>query len=103
MIKVELNPGICGFKTEIKVTLQEDFKVKVVLDSKCPHLKKVDLENKEIDVKKELSKKLHNTLIYDKLSRHIPHLSCPIYPAVFKGIEVETGLALPGEVNIKFN
>ncbi|MFW6026995.1 MAG: DUF6951 family protein [Candidatus Woesearchaeota archaeon] len=38
MTKVKLDSGICGFKTEIKVTLQKDFKVKVVLNSECPHI-----------------------------------------------------------------
>jgi len=48
-----------------------------------------------VDAFQELFKKPHETNVYQVLSRHLPHVTCPLYSGFRKAIEVTAGLALP--------
>ncbi|MFW6282286.1 MAG: DUF6951 family protein [bacterium] len=102
MTKIELDPGICGFITVIEVTSKDKNNVEVNVNSECHYIENAGFKNIKINIKKEFSKKLHNTKIYKKSSNYIPHLSCPIYVGIFKAIEAETRMLLPEDVSIKF-
>jgi hypothetical protein len=100
MTKVEVDSGICGFKVNIEANSLEPMLLRIKLDSECPNIKNINIDN--VDISKEFSKKLHNTRIYEKISKVIPHISCPVYSGIFKALEVEAGMALPKDVNIIF-
>ena len=55
-----------------------------------------------VDAYTELFRKLHETTVYAVLSKHLPHVTCPLYSGFLKAIEAAAGLALPRDVSMKF-
>lgn len=107
MTKVEINAGICGFKTVVTVEDKDDYMAVFQLDSQCPNWKKVNnsLGGQEISVMGELFKggdgKVHSKVIDTALAT-IPHVSCPVISGILKALEVGVGLALPKDADISF-
>jgi hypothetical protein len=101
MAKVNVDAGICGFSTTITATSEEMGKVELEFESECPNIQKVSKDSFSINVFNVLSQKPHETEIYKALSEHLPHTTCPLYSAFFKAAEVEAGMALPKDVQIK--
>lgn len=102
LTEVEVEPGNCGFNTSIKTKNIGDREIKIKIDSECPHLQKAETEDWKLSYIEEFSKEFHDTEIYRKFYDYIPHISCPIYTAILKAAEVESGMALPQNVEIKF-
>jgi hypothetical protein len=46
--------------------------LRIKLDSECPNIKNINIDN--VDISKEFSKKLHNTRIYEKISKDDRHV-----------------------------
>ena len=72
-------------------------------ESQCPHVLKAREELQSVDAYAELFKKPAETRVYEALSKHLPHVTCPLYSGFLKAIEVAAGLALPKEVTIKIS
>ncbi len=107
MTKVEINAGICGFKTIVTVEDKDDYMACFQLTTQCPNWKKVNdlLGGQEISVMGELFKgsdgQVHSKIIDMALST-IPHVSCPVISGILKALEVGVGLALPRDAQICF-
>ena len=107
MTKVEINAGICGFKTIVTVEDKEDYMAVFQLDTQCPNWKKVNdkLGGEKISVMGELfkgkDKQLHSRVLDTALAT-IPHVSCPVISGILKALEVGVGLALPQNAHICF-
>lgn len=102
MTKVKVKSGICGFETKIKAELLKSELVEIDVYSDCPSVNEISDSIPLIDPFIEIFKKLDETKIYQTLSKKLPHVSCPVYSAVLKAIEVEADLALPKDALIKF-
>ena len=99
MVRVEA--GICGFVTTINTSLEDGQQVRIAYDSDCPNVLKAKEElQTTVDAYQELFKKPHEARIYQILSHHLPHGTCPLYSAFMKAIELEAGLALPRDVHM---
>jgi len=68
----------------------------------CPHAAKARDDLQSIDAYAELFKKPHETSVYAALSKHLPHVTCPLYSGFLKAIEAAAGLALSKDVSMKF-
>lgn len=101
MATVSVESGICGFTTNIRTESADMQNVKIEWDSDCPHIQKAGQSLVDVDAYQELFKKPADTSVYAALAPHLPHVTCPVYSAFLKAIEVAAGLALPKDVAIK--
>ena len=95
-----VDAGICGFITRIKTASADMQMIQITYESDCPHLNKTKDEISSVDAFQELFKKPHETSVYQILSKHLPHVTCPLYSGFLKAIEVAAGMALPKDVTI---
>ena len=103
MAQVTVDAGICGFITRIRTTSADMQTVQFSYESDCPHVNKAKPELLSVDAYQELFKKPHETNVYQVLSRHLPHVTCPLYAGFLKAIEVAAGLALPRNATISID
>lgn len=101
MAKVTVDAGICGFTTEIHTESEDGQNVSIEFESQCPHVIKARDELTSVDAYAELFQKPDKTTVYAALSKHLPHVTCPLYSGFLKAIEVAGGLALPKDATIK--
>ena len=102
MSKVVVNPGICGFITEIQVASENSRNCSVTLITQCPNLKSMDEELQNVDAFKECFAKVGDSQIFEVARKHCKHAACPVPTGIIKGIEVACGLALAKNVEIRF-
>jgi hypothetical protein len=95
MAQVTVDAGICGFTTQIRTASADMQTVQITYHSDCPHVIKAKTELTSVDAFQELFKKPHETNVYQVLSKHLPHVTCPLYSGFLKAIEVAAGMALP--------
>lgn len=101
MAKAKVFAGVCGFKASIVVEKLDDRRLEVRISSPCEMVKELGNRLDEIGWKKEFSSEMCNTMVYIQASKCIKHIACPVPAAILKAIEVEAGLALPKDVEIK--
>jgi hypothetical protein len=102
LAELTVDAGICGFTTVIRAVSDDMQTVAIGYETGCPHAAKAREELKSIDAYAELFKKLHETSVYAALSKHLPHVTCPLYSGFLKAIEAAAGLALLKDVSMKF-
>jgi hypothetical protein len=103
MVKVDVDPGICGLPTTIEVAQIAPMTVKIILQSKCEHIDNMSKELGEIDAYHECFKMGENSRILEISARHCQHFSCPVPMAIIKGIEVALGISKPKDVTVKIS
>jgi len=101
MTKVIVHPGICGFDAFLEAKASESV-VKLEIKSECEDVKDLARVLSEISIQDLMNTKGFPNKIYDDAARCTRHLSCPIPCAIMKAIEVELGMALKKNVEIKF-
>lgn len=89
--------------TTIRTTSVDGQGVSITYDTTCPHAAKAREELTSVDAWTELFMKPHETSVYAGLSKHLPHVACPLYAGFLKAIEAAAGLALPEDVSMKFS
>ena len=105
MTKVEVYAGICGHSAVIEVSQVDDAHVQVVIHSECEQITAMnpDLANLHWKGKGHaVFRRMADSAVYQSATKHIRHTACPLPAAILKAIEVETGVALPKDVTIKF-
>ena len=100
MIKVTVNPGICGLSTEIILESQDMQNVVLSIQTDCPNLKPFEDELKEADGFSECFGKMCDTKVYTLANLYCKHVACPVPCSIIKGIEAVCGFALPKDVHI---
>lgn len=102
MIKLKVNPGICGLITEIEVEALDGMNAEFKVESQCENIRNlVDAVN-SVNGYDEVFKKYGTGLIAKAAAVHCPHAACPVPTAMLKGVEVVCGLALAKDSEIKF-
>jgi hypothetical protein len=101
MTKVTVNPGVCGFITNIEINKAEKRKVSVKIDSGCEHIAELGKSLKEVDMR-ELMKPRAECAVHQQASVNQLHSACPVPEGIIKAIEAELGLALPRDASIHF-
>lgn len=100
MTKVIVNPGICGFRTEIQVESQDSVNCSIKLNTQCPNISSMDQELQNVNGYQECFSKVGNSHVFEVARRYCKHAACPVPTGIVKGIEVACKLALPKNVEI---
>jgi len=101
MTKVIVHPGICGFDALLEAKASEST-VKLKIESECEDVKNLSRILTEVSKQDWMNTRGFVNEIYEFLARNTRHFSCPIPCAIMKAIEVELGMALKKDVEIKF-
>ena len=102
MSQLTINAGVCGFTTVVRTSSEDQQTVTISYETTCPHAAKAREELVSVDAYQELFRKPHETAVYAALSKHLPHVTCPLYSGFLKAIEAAAGLALPRDVTMTF-
>ena len=100
MAAVEILPGICGLKTKLRITADEEQTVQVEIESECPYITAMQEDLKDLDGYSECFARYSSSTVYSVAEMNIKHLACPVPTAIIKGMEVACGLALPRNVTL---
>jgi len=100
MVKVTVEPGVCGHQTRIKVLAKDHLNVKVELESECEHIDNMGRELNDVDAYRECFTSRDNSLIHQIASKHCQHSGCPVPMAIIKGIEVAVGKEKAEDVHV---
>lgn len=96
------NPGICGFACTVKARKLSKRVVSVdIIGSECQQVKRLAASLTEMTLK-ELFLPLTRNPVYIAAEKSGCHPSCVIPSAVLKAVEVAMDMALPKDVQIKF-
>jgi hypothetical protein len=104
MAKVTVLAGVCGMRTEIMTTAEQQYgPVSVRIESDCPHIRKIAeaLAAGEVDPLKEITYRGEGPLTLRLARQYSPHPACPVPSGIIKAIEVAAGLALPKDASIR--
>ncbi len=101
MVKVKVNPGACGFITNLTIAADAKQQVKVDIDSSCPQVMAMKAELQELNGYKECFAKPSTSKVFQTAEKHLRHLACPVPTAIIKGMEVACGLNIAKEVDIR--
>jgi hypothetical protein len=102
MAKIIVNPGICGLITEIEVEAADGMNAEFKIETQCEHIKKLAEAVPSVNGYEEVFKKYGQGAIAKASAVHCSHAACPVPTAMLKGVEVVCSLALPKDVEIKF-
>ncbi len=100
MTKIVVDPGICGFKTVITVESSDKQNAAVTAESQCPAVMHLVGSLNKLDSYNEIFNKFGESAVFKSAKAHCKHAACPVPTAILKGLEVECGLALPGDVSM---
>ncbi len=100
MAKCIIEAGICGMRTEV-TTRDEAGKIKLEIDTNCPHYQDLAEEIGEVDGMMAAFDKVGTGPIYGGCRQSCPHGACPVPMGIIKVVEVASGMALPADVHVK--
>lgn len=101
MSQATIYPGICGFITTVEVHKIDKRRCSVKVQSECPHIQKLAVALTEVEPFKEISFRGDGPSVLRLGAEYCTHPACPVPVGILKAIEVEAGLALPRNVEIK--
>ena len=96
MCKIEVEPGPCGFTTQITATLLDDGTVALEFESDCELVQQFAEQHPIVDPLKALS---NGDAFADC---RVCHRTCLVPLATLKIVEATAGLALPRDAVIRF-
>ena len=97
MTRVEVNPGVCGFKATVFARADDKGKIHIDIDSECTYVQEFADQMGELDPFKEWNS-FFESAVYKSANTCINHTDCVIPTAILKAVNVEAGLALPADV-----
>jgi len=100
--KVTVQAGACGFTVNITAEKEKGKKVKVILDTECEMVRKMQEDIAEVDMLAIFTNHMINP-VYKSASQHVRHVACPVISGILKAIEAEAGLSVPRDVSIVFS
>jgi hypothetical protein len=103
MIVVDVDPGICGLRSRVKVFSDDMQHAAIEIESDCPDIRDLAAEIKQVDGYSEVFGKVGQSSIYELARKHCKHAACPVPMAIVKGVEAAIGAALPGDVSVKIS
>lgn len=104
MTHVVVNPGVCGFLTDIRVEKLGAKEVKIDMDTDCKMIARLVEELGEtVDPFDLLGLSRNGDPLLEKgrAGTRI-HAACPVIAGIAKAVEASCGLALPRDASIEF-
>lgn len=104
MTKVEINPGVCGFKTIVKAESPDGETVTVTAASGCKAVQEMmKAVGESFDPYELCLTQPGSGVLYEYARGHFPgHCACPVIAGIVKAAEAECHLALPRDAGIRF-
>ncbi|WP_319478327.1 DUF6951 family protein [Marispirochaeta aestuarii] len=102
MIRLELDPGICGLKTRIEASSEDGRLVRLGIESQCPSIQALEESLEEVDAYQVCFADFRDSPVYKAAGEHFKHAACPVPSAIIKAVEAAAGLALPKDVRFTF-
>jgi hypothetical protein len=100
MAKARIEAGICGHYAEIEAQADENYQVRLSIESSCQHIQKLAANLSEVNALNEISFRRGAPEILEKGAEFCTHASCPVPVGIIKTVEVAAGLALPQTATI---
>ena len=100
-VRVNVNPGICGFKCVISAHKQKSA-VSFEIRSECEQIKTLASYLGEMQMKDFFLPAVRSP-VFTGAEKAKCHLACPIPWALVKAAEVALGLALPRDASLVFD
>ena len=100
MAKARIEAGICGHTAEVEAEADQNYQVKVKIESSCKHIQKLAENLNEVNALNEISSRRDTPEILAKGLEYCTHASCPVPVGIIKTVEVAAGLALPQTATI---
>ena len=100
MVKVEIDPGVCGHKTTVRAVGGEAYSVQIEVDSTCSHVQKIAAGLGEVNALQQIGLRDGLPSVLLTAYERCAHAACPVPSALVKAIEVAAGLALPKDVSM---
>jgi hypothetical protein len=94
--------GECGQETTIAAHKIDMTHVAFDITTTCEHIEALAAALGAVDVGHEMSCRLDETSVYKAAIEHVCRNSCVVPAAILKAMEVEAGLFLPGDAEIRF-
>ena len=102
MIKMKVNPGVCGLESIITADGDGEPEITITVETKCPNVRKmIEALEQPVDAYEACFVKPGQGPVYEA-AVNLAHGACPVAAAVLKCIEAEAGLALPRSVSFEF-
>jgi hypothetical protein len=101
IVRVDVDPGICGFPCAIRARREGKREVKLDVWSECDHIQRL-ASLLEVVSLKGLFSPLSRNPIFVSAEKARCHASCVIPVAMAKAAEVALEMALPRDVRITF-
>ena len=102
MTRVEVDPGVCGFKATVIATKGEDEKISIEIDTECTYVQELAEKLGALDPFKEWSS-FFESEVFKEANCYIHHTDCVLPTAILKAVNVEAGLALPADVSLRIS
>ncbi len=102
---VEIDAGVCGFHTSVRVSSEDDQHVEFDVESGCENISKFAAVLKSrgmVDAYEEISPASDSSVLAE--ARSLVKgccAACAVPVGVFKGMQVAAGLALPKDITIR--
>ena len=100
-VRVQVDPGICGFNCSIHAYKGEGKTVSFEIRSDCDQIQALAAHLGEIGIK-DIFVPLTRSPLFLSAEKSKCHLSCPVPSSLVKAAEVALGLALPKNAIITF-
>jgi len=100
MTKTKVHMDNCGFETNIEAISTEDGTIRLEITSNCKSIQKLSQEIVEVDPFQIAGRPIMDCLIYKIASDYLRHPACIVPSAIARTVEVESGMALPGNASI---
>ena len=102
MTIVQILGNSCGFESRISVECLDRFLVRVRVISDCKMAQDWGNQLKELDWRKALGK-ISDSPVFTLAESCLRHSSCPLPTALLKAIEVELGISIASDLELKFH
>jgi hypothetical protein len=101
MATVTIDPGICGLKTVITTSSDDEETVKVTIVSECPSIQAMQEDLAEVNGDAVCFSPFSKSPVYLSAEKHFKHAACPVPAGIVKAVEIACGYALPRDVIMK--
>jgi hypothetical protein len=102
MITILVEPGICGFRSEVQAWKVAGSGVGLVIKTDCEHVIELANQLTGLGVRGILRVPIHQNPVYEAAGRCRVHSSCPVPCGIIKAAEAALGLAQQKDVKIEF-
>ncbi|GBC62921.1 hypothetical protein DENIS_3905 [Desulfonema ishimotonii] len=102
MTSLEIDSGICGFSTVVRVSATPGESAAVEIESKCKQIANLAAQLHTVDGTDLFKKTINRNPVYEKAGACGLHAGCPVPCGIIKAVEAELGFALKKGASIAF-